>query len=71
MKNLISVMLNKDPKKRPSIKKILEMDFLAERIAGLIPMSIVKQELGNTFAKYQQNKYNKEHEQSDSNLINN
>jgi len=52
MKNLISVMLNKDPKKRPSIKKILEMDFLAERIAGLIPMSIVKQELGNTFAKY-------------------
>lgn len=49
MRMLIAEMLNKDPKKRPSVKRILEKDFLAERIANLIPMSIVKQELGNTF----------------------
>jgi len=57
-------MLNKDPKKRPSVKRILEKEFLAERIANLIPMSIVKQELGNTFAKYQASKNKAE---SDSN----
>jgi NIMA (never in mitosis gene a)-related kinase len=56
MRGLIAEMLNKDPKKRPSVKKILEKDFLAERIASLIPMSIVKQELGNTFVNKQQNK---------------
>lgn len=68
MKGLIAEMLNKDPKKRPSVKKILEKDFLAERIASLIPMSIVKQELGNTFVNKQQNK-NKESE-SESNINN-
>lgn len=51
MKNLISEMLNKDPKKRPSMKKVLEKDFLAERISNLIPMSIAKNELGQTFVK--------------------
>jgi len=56
MRGLIADMLNKDPKKRPSVKRILEKEFLAERIANLIPMSIVKQELGNTFAKYQASK---------------
>jgi NIMA (never in mitosis gene a)-related kinase len=53
MRGLIADMLNKDPKKRPSVKRILEKEFLAERITNLIPMSIVKSELGNTFAKYQ------------------
>lgn len=51
LKNLISEMLNKDPKKRPSMKKVLEKDFLAERISNLIPMNIAKNELGQTFVK--------------------
>lgn len=49
-------MLNKDPKKRPSIKRILEKEFLAERISNLIPMSIAKHELGETFVTNHVNK---------------
>jgi len=46
-------MLNKDPKKRPSMKRVLEKDFLADRISNLLPMSIAKNELGQTFVKKQ------------------
>lgn len=49
-------MLNKDPKKRPSVKRILEKDFLAQRIANLIPMSITKNELGETFVNKMEKK---------------
>lgn len=49
-------MLNKDPKKRPSVKRILEKDFLAQRIANLIPMSIAKNELGETFVNKMEKK---------------
>jgi len=66
MRGLIAEMLNKDPKKRPSVKRILEKDFLAERIASLIPMSIVKQELGQTFLNNQIANKNKEQEAKES-----
>lgn len=56
LRNIIAEMLNKDPKKRPSVKRILEKDFLAERIQNLIPMSIVKHELGQTFINNHVNK---------------
>jgi len=53
-------MLNKDPKKRPSVKRILEKDFLAERIANLIPLSVAKHELGQTFLNNHMSKNLKE-----------
>lgn len=56
LRNIIAEMLNKDPKKRPSVKRILEKDFLAERIQNLIPMNIVKHELGQTFINNHVNK---------------
>lgn len=41
-------MLNRDPNLRPSIKKILEKDFLAIRISNLLSMTVAKHEFGNT-----------------------
>jgi len=41
LKDLIAEMLQLDPNKRPSIKKILEKDFLNERIPELFQRSIV------------------------------
>jgi len=40
-------MLNRDPNLRPSIKKILEKDFLAIRISNLLSMTVAKHEFGN------------------------
>lgn len=36
LKDLISLMFIKDPAKRPSINKILEMDFLKTRISEML-----------------------------------
>jgi NIMA (never in mitosis gene a)-related kinase len=36
MTELLNEILQKDPRKRPSIKKILEKDFLAARITSLL-----------------------------------
>jgi len=66
LRDLLAEMLNKDPKKRPSVKRILEKDFLAERIANLIPMSIAKHELGQTFLNNHMSKNLKEN----GNLVN-
>ena len=44
LKDLISIMLIKDPIKRPSIRKVLEMDFLKSRISELLLNSTSKQE---------------------------
>jgi len=41
-------MLNRDPNLRPSIKKILEKDFLSIRISNLLSMTVAKHEFGNT-----------------------
>ena len=42
-------LLIKDPAKRPSMRKILEKDFLAKRISKLLTTTIAKSEFGNTF----------------------
>jgi NIMA (never in mitosis gene a)-related kinase len=49
LKALIADMLIKDPSKRPSIRKILEKDFLSARISQLLSNTIAKHEFSNTF----------------------
>ena len=49
LKDLIADMLIKDPAKRPSMRKILEKEFLARRISKLLTTTIAKKEFGNTF----------------------
>jgi NIMA (never in mitosis gene a)-related kinase len=39
-KNLLAEMLTKDPSKRPSIKKILEKEFLSSRIGQLFSKTV-------------------------------
>lgn len=51
LKDLIAEMLIKDPNKRPSIRKILEKDFLSARISQLLSNTIAKHEFSNTFLK--------------------
>ena len=57
LKDLISEMLTREPKNRPSIKKLLEKDFLAQRIGPLLTNTLAKHELGNTIIK-KVNQYN-------------
>ena len=49
LKDLVADMLIKDPVKRPSMRKILEKEFLARRISKLLTMTIAKNEFSNTF----------------------
>jgi len=42
-------MLIKDPVKRPSMRKVLEKEFLAKRIAKLLTATIAKNEFSSTF----------------------
>ena len=42
-------MLIKDPLKRPSMRKILEKDFLSKRISKLLTTTIAKNEFSSTF----------------------
>lgn len=49
LKELISDMLIKDPVKRPSMRKILEKEFLSRRISKLLTTTIAKNEFSNTF----------------------
>jgi len=51
LKDLIADMLIKDPAKRPSMRKILEKEFLARRISKLLTTTIAKKEFSNTFFK--------------------
>jgi NIMA (never in mitosis gene a)-related kinase len=51
LKDLISEMLTREPKNRPSIKKLLEKDFLAQRIGPLLTNTLAKHDLGNTILK--------------------
>ena len=51
LKELVADMLIKDPQKRPSMRKILEKEFLATRISKLLTMTIAKNEFSNTFVK--------------------
>ena len=49
LKEIIADMLIKDPVKRPSMRKILEKDFLSKRISKLLTTTIAKNEFSNTF----------------------
>lgn len=53
LRDLIDEMLEKDPKKRPSVKKILEKDFLSSRISQLLSQTVAKHEFGKVFASKQ------------------
>jgi NIMA (never in mitosis gene a)-related kinase len=45
LQNLIAEMLIKDPSKRPSIKRILEKEFLKTRISNLLISTLSRHEL--------------------------
>jgi len=49
LKDLLADLLIKDPTKRPSMRKILEKDFLSARISKLLSVSIAKAEFSSTF----------------------
>ena len=51
LKDLIADMLIKDPAKRPSMRKILEKEFLSRRISKLLTSTIAKSEFSATFLK--------------------
>lgn len=44
LKDLIADMLIKDPSKRPSMRKVLEKEFLSKRISKLLTSTIAKNE---------------------------
>jgi hypothetical protein len=46
---LLADMLIKDPARRPSMRKILEKDFLSKRISKLLTSTIAKNEFTSTF----------------------
>ena len=69
LKDLISEMLIKDPAKRPSIRKIVEKDFLWSRISQLLTNTVAKHEFSDTFLKkhivpYSENKENDDESES-------
>lgn len=49
LKQILADMLIKDPAKRPSMRKILEKEFLSRRICNLLTMTIAVREFSNTF----------------------
>ena len=49
LKDLLADMLIKDPARRPSMKKILEKDFLSRRISKLLTTTIAKNEFTSTW----------------------
>jgi NIMA (never in mitosis gene a)-related kinase len=51
LRDLIDEMLEKDPHKRPSVKKILEKEFLSSRISQLLSQTVAKHEFGKVFSK--------------------
>lgn len=51
LKDLLADMLIKDPTKRPSMRKILEKEFLSRRISKLLTSTIAKNEFTATFLK--------------------
>lgn len=58
LKQIIQEMLIKDPLKRPSMRKILEKEFLAKRISKLLTQTITKDEFSETFVKNHLNPHN-------------
>lgn len=64
-------MLIKDPAKRPSMRKILEKEFLSRRISKLLTSTIAKNEFSATFMKKHVTPYSKEEENKDSDASDN
>ena len=48
MKDLITAMLQKDPRKRPSINQLLKQPFLMQKIRQLLPESVLEEEFAHT-----------------------
>lgn len=44
LKDLLADMLTKDPAKRPSMRKVLEKEFVSRRISKLLTATIAKNE---------------------------
>ena len=61
LRDLIDEMLEKDAKKRPSVKKILEKEFLSSRISQLLSQTVAKHEFGKVFV----NKSGEENKEED------
>jgi serine/threonine protein kinase len=51
LKDLVADMLIKDPTKRPSMRKILEKEFLSKRISKLLTTTVTMTEFSATFMK--------------------
>jgi len=51
LKGIIHEMLIKDPSKRPSMRKVLDREFLAKRISKLLTQTIAKDEFSETFCQ--------------------
>ena len=64
LKDLLADMLIKDPLKRPSMRKVLEKEFLSKRISKLLTTTIAKSEFSDTFLKKHLAPFNKELEES-------
>lgn len=71
LKDLIADMLIKDPSKRPSMRKILEKEFLSRRISKLLTSTIAKNEFSETFMQKHVTPYSKEEESKDSDASDN
>lgn len=48
LRNLVDVLLQKDPKKRPRIHQILNYDFIRKRISNLLDTTLLKIEFSHT-----------------------
>ena len=51
LRDLLAEMLQRDPARRPSVKRILEKEFLSSRIATLLSHTVAKHELGRSLVK--------------------
>lgn len=49
LRDLLADMLIKDPTKRPSMRKVLEKEFLSRRISKLLTSAITINEFSETF----------------------
>lgn len=49
LRDLVADMLIKDPAKRPSMRKVLEKEFLSKRISKLLTTAIYEKEFSSTF----------------------
>jgi NIMA (never in mitosis gene a)-related kinase len=64
LRDLVAEMLIKDPAKRPSMRKILEKEFLSKRISKLLTNAITVTEFSSTFVKKHIMPHTKDNEES-------